>query len=298
MVAPLAGRTGDRAADRGDRGGGAGRQRAGPLRRPPRRRRRRPSAGGRHRHRAGRLTVDAAGHRIRQGPRRFCNRSPRRSARTPTSRSSRSWRPTGPASPTPTRPRSAGTTSAPSNRRCAVRRSPRCTPARSVRRSGRSRRCATTPAARRAGVGGHPQQSLADRWRAQWPTIAAVSVARAGRRRWSGCGRSGAGCCGRPTGCAPDELRVMYEHHDAILHSVSEGLIVLDRNGVALANDEARRLLALPPGPGRPLGSAGVPAHLRPGRARRGARHRRPGAGGQPLPGGGWAARLRSRHHP
>ena len=41
----------------------------------------------------------------------------------------------------------------------------------------------------------------------------------------------------------------MYEHHDAILHSVSEGLIVLDRNGVALVNDEARRLLALPPGP-------------------------------------------------
>jgi sensor histidine kinase regulating citrate/malate metabolism len=50
-------------------------------------------------------------------------------------------------------------------------------------------------------------------------------------------------------GLRPDELRVMYEHHDAILHSVSEGLIVLDRNGVALANDEARRLLALPPGP-------------------------------------------------
>jgi sensor histidine kinase regulating citrate/malate metabolism len=50
-------------------------------------------------------------------------------------------------------------------------------------------------------------------------------------------------------GLRPDELRVMYEHHDAILHSVSEGLIVVDRNGVALANDEARRLLALPPGP-------------------------------------------------
>jgi sensor histidine kinase regulating citrate/malate metabolism len=40
----------------------------------------------------------------------------------------------------------------------------------------------------------------------------------------------------------------MYEHHDAILHSVSEGLIVLDRGRVVLANDEARRLLALPPG--------------------------------------------------
>ena len=52
----------------------------------------------------------------------------------------------------------------------------------------------------------------------------------------------------------------MYEHHDAILHSVSEGLIVLDRNGVALANDEARRLLALPPGPVDP---ADLPQFLR-----------------------------------
>jgi sensor histidine kinase regulating citrate/malate metabolism len=34
---------------------------------------------------------------------------------------------------------------------------------------------------------------------------------------------------------------VTYDHQDAILHSVSEGLIVLDRNGVALTNDEARR---------------------------------------------------------
>ena len=92
------------------------------------------------------------------------------------------------------------------------------------------------------------QQSLADRWRSQVPTIAAVSVAAlavamvgvwAIRRR----------LLRQTHGLRPDELRVMYEHHDAILHSVSEGLIVLDRNGVALANDEARRLLALPPGP-------------------------------------------------
>jgi sensor histidine kinase regulating citrate/malate metabolism len=61
-------------------------------------------------------------------------------------------------------------------------------------------------------------------------------------------------------GLRPDELRVMYEHHDAILHSVSEGLIVLDRNGVALANDEARRLLALPPGP---VDRADLPEFLR-----------------------------------
>jgi sensor histidine kinase regulating citrate/malate metabolism len=92
------------------------------------------------------------------------------------------------------------------------------------------------------------QQSLADRWRSQVPTIVAVSVGAlaialvgvwAIRRR----------LLRQTHGLRPDELRVMYEHHDAILHSVSEGLIVLDRNGVALANDEARRLLALPPGP-------------------------------------------------
>src|SRR3954454_6589897 len=92
------------------------------------------------------------------------------------------------------------------------------------------------------------QQSLADRWRSQVPTIVAVSIAAlaialvgvwAIRRR----------LLRQTHGLRPDELRVMYEHHDAILHSVSEGLIVLDRNGVALANDEARRLLALPAGP-------------------------------------------------
>jgi sensor histidine kinase regulating citrate/malate metabolism len=92
------------------------------------------------------------------------------------------------------------------------------------------------------------QQSLADRWRSQVPTIVGVSIGAlaialvgvwAIRRR----------LLRQTHGLRPDELRVMYEHHDAILHSVSEGLIVLDRNGVALVNDEARRLLALPPGP-------------------------------------------------
>ena len=47
-------------------------------------------------------------------------------------------------------------------------------------------------------------------------------------------------------GLRPDELRVMYEHHDAILHSVSEGLIVLGGDGVLVINDEAHRLLGLP----------------------------------------------------
>lgn len=103
------------------------------------------------------------------------------------------------------------------------------------------------------------QQSLADRWRSQVPIIAAVSlgalvIALAGvwaiRRR----------LLRQTHGLRPDELRVMYEHHDAILHSVSEGLIVVDRNGVALVNDEARRLLGLPPGP---VERADLPEFLR-----------------------------------
>jgi sensor histidine kinase regulating citrate/malate metabolism len=92
------------------------------------------------------------------------------------------------------------------------------------------------------------QQSLADRWRSQFPVIIAISLAALAismvgvwmiRRR----------LLRQTHGLRPDELRVMYEHHDAILHSVSEGLIVLDRKGVAVVNDEARRLLALAPGP-------------------------------------------------
>jgi sensor histidine kinase regulating citrate/malate metabolism len=94
---------------------------------------------------------------------------------------------------------------------------------------------------------GITQQTLAQRWRGQWPTIAVVGLGAlalsligvwAIRRR----------LLRQTHGLRPDELRVMYEHHDAILHSVSEGLVVLDRNGVVLVNDEARRLLGLPPG--------------------------------------------------
>ncbi|HEX2144999.1 MAG TPA: sensor histidine kinase [Glycomyces sp.] len=46
-------------------------------------------------------------------------------------------------------------------------------------------------------------------------------------------------------GLGPAELSRMYRHHDAILHSVREGLIVIDRGRVVLANDEAVRLLGL-----------------------------------------------------
>ncbi|WP_174867472.1 ATP-binding protein [Nocardia arthritidis] len=51
-------------------------------------------------------------------------------------------------------------------------------------------------------------------------------------------------------GLAPDELRTMYEHHDAVLHSIREGLLVFGAAGdrADVVNDEARRLLDLPPG--------------------------------------------------
>ncbi|WP_405783639.1 SpoIIE family protein phosphatase [Streptomyces sp. NBC_00859] len=48
-------------------------------------------------------------------------------------------------------------------------------------------------------------------------------------------------------GLAPAEMTRMYEHHDAVLHSVREGVLIIDDRGVlTLANDEARRLLDLP----------------------------------------------------
>ncbi|WP_127502105.1 sensor histidine kinase [Actinoplanes solisilvae] len=51
-------------------------------------------------------------------------------------------------------------------------------------------------------------------------------------------------------GLGPAEMTRMYEYHDAVLHSVREGLVVADRAGqVTLVNDEGRRLLGddLPP---------------------------------------------------
>ncbi|MET7684819.1 SpoIIE family protein phosphatase [Streptomyces sp. NPDC005423] len=45
----------------------------------------------------------------------------------------------------------------------------------------------------------------------------------------------------------PYEMTRMYEHHDAVLHSVREGVIIIGGEGrLLLANDEAHRLLDLP----------------------------------------------------
>ncbi|MEV6569004.1 SpoIIE family protein phosphatase [Streptomyces kronopolitis] len=48
-------------------------------------------------------------------------------------------------------------------------------------------------------------------------------------------------------GLHPAEMREMYDHHDAVLHAVREGVLIISHDGVLLlANDEARRLLELP----------------------------------------------------
>ncbi|MCP9206533.1 SpoIIE family protein phosphatase/ATP-binding protein [Streptomyces cucumeris] len=45
----------------------------------------------------------------------------------------------------------------------------------------------------------------------------------------------------------PAEMTRMYEHHDAVLHAVREGVLIVGGDGrLLLANDEARRLLDLP----------------------------------------------------
>jgi len=61
-------------------------------------------------------------------------------------------------------------------------------------------------------------------------------------------------------GLGPQEITRLYEHHDAVLHAMHEGLLVLDRQRrVVLANDEALRLLGMDRDPaGRAAGALGL----------------------------------------
>ncbi|MFE7134682.1 SpoIIE family protein phosphatase [Streptomyces sp. NPDC057638] len=61
-------------------------------------------------------------------------------------------------------------------------------------------------------------------------------------------------------GLGPAEMTRMYEHHDAVLHAVREGVVIVGDDGrLLLANDEARRLLELPPQvEGRPVVELGL----------------------------------------
>ncbi|MHC0433772.1 SpoIIE family protein phosphatase [Streptomyces sp. O3] len=67
-------------------------------------------------------------------------------------------------------------------------------------------------------------------------------------------------------GLGPAEMTRMYEHHDAVLHAVREGVLIVGGDGrLTLVNDEARRLLGLPADvDGTPVDALG----LEPGTAR------------------------------
>ncbi|MFI1018720.1 SpoIIE family protein phosphatase [Streptomyces sp. NPDC020965] len=62
-------------------------------------------------------------------------------------------------------------------------------------------------------------------------------------------------------GLGPTEITRLYEHHDTVLHAVREGVVILDGRGrLMLANDEANRLLGLPPdAQGRAVSDLGLP---------------------------------------
>jgi sensor histidine kinase regulating citrate/malate metabolism len=65
-------------------------------------------------------------------------------------------------------------------------------------------------------------------------------------------------------GLSPVALRRTVDYHEAVLHAVREGLLLVDgRQRVQLANDEARRLLSLGEDPaGRPVTGLHLPADL------------------------------------
>ncbi|MEU2420146.1 SpoIIE family protein phosphatase [Streptomyces sp. NPDC007851] len=108
-------------------------------------------------------------------------------------------------------------------------------------------------------------------------------------------------------GLGPLQMTRMYEHHDAVLHAVREGVLIVGPRGrLLLANDEARRLLGLAAGvEGRPVTDLGLDEEaerlLLSGRAttdevievggRLLAVSQRPTA--QPAGPGGWVATLR-----
>jgi serine phosphatase RsbU (regulator of sigma subunit)/PAS domain-containing protein/anti-sigma regulatory factor (Ser/Thr protein kinase) len=65
-------------------------------------------------------------------------------------------------------------------------------------------------------------------------------------------------------GLGPAEMTRMFEHHDAVLHAVREGVLIVGGDGrLMLANDEARRLLELPQGADqRPVTELGLSPRL------------------------------------
>lgn len=60
-------------------------------------------------------------------------------------------------------------------------------------------------------------------------------------------------------GLEPEELAGLVQEQEAVLHGIGEGVLAVDAEGrVTVVNDEARRLLAADPAPGRHIGELGL----------------------------------------
>ena len=228
-----------------------GRRGRGGARRAPRRRRTDPAEGHR-RHRVGREDeLDRRGHRVPR-PDRGAAAADRGD---PQGHRDRFHRRDG-AGPDPVHPhrRRADRRQVHRQHRPGAgrgRRSPRPTPARSGpsiravapvrdgrrrdRRTGVGRRHPRTDRSERAGDAARDRRSPSAP-RCCWPWSARSPLERRLRRR--------------TMGLSFPDLRALYEQREAVLHSIGEGLLVFDTAGrVEVVNDEARRLLSLPPGP-------------------------------------------------
>ena len=139
---------------------------------------------------------------------------------------------------------------------------------------------------------GITQHRLSSLFRRQLPAVVGISAAALGLAVL------GAYAVGRRVrrqtrGLGPVALAELYEHHDAVMHAMREGLLLLDTAGrLILANDEAVRLLDLPesaaaradrtPAESAVDGSLGA-ALAADGRRRRDPPDGEPGAHGEPV---------------
>lgn len=105
--------------------------------------------------------------------------------------------------------------------------------------------------------------AVGDRVRVQLPGILAAGLA-AAVLSGLGTGLVARRVRRQTHGLGERQLREMYEYYDAVLHAVTEGLVITDLGGrLRLANDEAVRLLGLPEDAiDRPVSSLGLTGPL------------------------------------
>lgn len=94
---------------------------------------------------------------------------------------------------------------------------------------------------------GMPMDSVRERLRAQVPQIVAMTALALATAALSSVLVAHA-VARRTRGMSSQDLRHLYEYTEAVLHSVNEGLVLIDAQGrLRIVNDEARRLFDLDP---------------------------------------------------